>query len=114
MIIGFVGKLTNSNKRTKMMKALIVLTLIALSFALLGSISQANELPPIPEGGLRTVYEMECSDQETGETGYCFIREDVEGNTYWVFAQNDVVMFIQRVIPSGYETIWMHDRYDSY
>ena len=96
------------------MKALIVLTLTALSFALLGAVASSQELPAIPEGGLRTVYETECSDQETGETGYCFIRADVEGNTYMVFKQNDIIMFIRRVIPGGYETIWMHDRYNSY
>ena len=96
------------------MKALIALTLTALSFALLGAVASSQELPPIPEGGLRTVYETVCSDQETGEDGYCFLREDVEGNVYMVFKQNDVVMFIRRVIPGGYETIWKHDRFDSY
>ena len=60
------------------MKALIALTLTALSFALLGAVANSQELPPIPEGGLRTVYETVCSDQETGEDGYCFLREDVQ------------------------------------
>jgi hypothetical protein len=94
------------------MKAL--LTLIALSFSLLGSISHANEPPPLPLGGLVPLHEAPCSDMETGERGHCYLQKDLMDNVYMSFMQDDVLMFIRRVIDGGYETIWMNDRYNSF
>lgn len=73
----------------------------------------ANEAPPVPEGGLSLLYEARCTDQESGERGYCYYQQDVSGVQYLAFFQGEVLMFIRRILEDGYETIWMNDQFNS-
>ena len=88
------------------MKLLYVLT----AFLALSSPSLANHpVPDPPEGGINFFYQAQCSDNETGESGMCYVGRDNTGQVYMTFYQGEKLMFIRRVIPGGYETIWVAD-----
>ena len=72
-----------------------------------------NEPPPIPEGGLNHHYSAPCTDNETGEAGYCYFASDAAGNHYLSFVQEGHLMFIRKIVGDGYETIWVDDKYNS-
>jgi hypothetical protein len=36
-----------------------------------------------------------------------------DGTIYTVFYQGDTLMFIRKATPSGYETIWVNEKYNS-
>lgn len=73
---------------------------------------QANEAPPVPEGGLVMLYSSPCSDDETGEKGMCYIMQDQEGNNYVTFWQDETLMFIRQLVGDGYTVIWVRDTYN--
>lgn len=87
--------------------------LLALCLALGATTTRADEPPPVPEGGLSTIYEAPCSDNETGIEGYCYFMQDVSGDVYLTFWVNDELMFIRHVIGDGYEVIWIHPAYNA-
>lgn len=87
---------------------------LAVSLALLaGSTALANEPPPVPEGGLQTLYSSVCTDKETGIGGVCFLVVDIQGNTYLLFFIDEKIMFIRKMKEDGYDLVWMHDKYNS-
>lgn len=89
-----------------------IAVLLATLF-LIGS-TEAAPLPEPPEGGINWLYEGACTDNETGEKGYCHIGVDVSGAVYTTLWQDDKLMLIRRSTADGYETLWMSDEYASY
>lgn len=81
------------------------LALLAMCFA---SIASA-EPPPVPPGGIHYYLESACTDIETGQDGYCYMGDSIDGTTYLTFWQGSELMMIRKVLPEGYETIWMSD-----
>jgi hypothetical protein len=92
----------------------VLATLIVCSFVLLASSTSANELPPVPEGGLYHYEEYACFDRETDEVGDCVMSMDMQGNRYLTFIQNEEIMFLRRVYPDSYETFWVNDKYNTF
>jgi hypothetical protein len=92
-----------------------ILATMAFAVALAASSASADHpLPPVP-WGLTIINVVECDDTETGERGVCFLKQDAAGNTYIVFRQNDIIMFIRQVFPDKpYDTLWMADKYATY
>lgn len=87
--------------------------LLTVWVGLLSGMAVANEPPSVPEGGLTHVFTSPCQDPETGQKGTCYIMQDVEGTLYTTFWQYDMLMFIRKDVPGGYETIWVNDQYNS-
>lgn len=71
----------------------------------------ANEPPPVPEGGLKPLYDTPCIDVETNQKGHCYVMRDLSGNTYVTFWQQGELQTIRQVTDDGYKTIWMRDTY---
>lgn len=81
--------------------------------ALLASPVAANEAPPVPEGGLQFIWQAPCTDDESGEKGFCYLGKTKDGKTYLTFWQDDILMFIREVVGDSYITIWVNDRFNS-
>jgi len=96
-------------------KGNIVQKLLVLSLLLLPTMAMANHpLPPIPEG-MHSIANMDCSDKETGEKGFCILLQDSAGERYMAFYQGGEVMFIRQITGDGtYITLWTADRYNTY
>lgn len=77
------------------------------------SMAVANEAPPVPKGGLWFYEQGTCTDQETGQSGYCFMGLTPEGRKYLTFWQDDILMFIREVVGTSYITVWVNDKYNS-
>jgi hypothetical protein len=75
---------------------------------------QANEAPPIPEGGLQFLHTTPCADDETGEKGICYFAIDNEARQYIIFWQGDDLMFVREIVGDSYTTVWINDRYNSF
>lgn len=87
---------------------------LALAMSLLGTMATADPPPPVPDGGLIFIMEGECTDNETGQAGYCYISMDKTGKRYLAFYQDDVLMLIRQVLSQDdYETIWVNPLYVS-
>ena len=85
------------------------------TLALLAATSvMANELPPIPDGGLIAISSGKCTDNETKEKGFCVISADKNGNLYLIFAQDGDVQFIRKLVDDGYETVYERDGFATY
>lgn len=78
------------------------------------SIGQANEPPPIPEGGINYYLEGACLDNETGQKGYCYMGTTHDGRTLMTFWQNDVLMLIREVVGDGYKSVWLNPMFASF
>lgn len=76
--------------------------------------ARADEPPPIPEGGLAFFLEGPCSDNETGERGYCYMGRATDGSVYLTFYQDDELMMVRKVTGDSYKTIWQADHFASY
>ena len=89
--------------------------LLTLSLLLLPTMAMANHpLPPIPEG-MHSIANMDCSDKETGEKGFCILLQDSAGERYMAFYQDGQVMVIRQITGDGtYITLWTADRYNTY
>ena len=92
------------------MQRLLVLLL------LLPTMAMANHpLPPIPEG-MHSTSSMDCTDNETGEKGFCILLQDKAGERYLAFYQDGEVMFIRLITgdsPNSYETLWTADQFNT-
>lgn len=91
------------------MKALT--TLLAVAF--LTTNASAQDLPPIPEGGLFTVQGGPCVDNVTGRHGDCVIQVDLDGNQYVIFLINNQIELIRMAIPDGgYVTLYQRGEHN--
>ena len=80
---------------------------------LMASQVDANEAPPVPEGGLQFIQQGACIDDESGEKGDCYLGITKDGRTLLTFWQNGILMFIREVVADGYTTIWVNDMFNS-
>ena len=88
----------------------VLLTCLAL---LSSTTVNANEAPPVPEGGLRFISQQACVDKESGEKGDCFIGQAKDGKIFLTFWQGDILMFIREIAGDSYVTIWVNERFNS-
>lgn len=68
----------------------------------------------MPEGGFLNISNAPCSDNQTGEVGHCFFKQDMTGQKYLIFTQDREVMFIRKFDDDSNETIWTADRFDTF
>lgn len=83
--------------------------ILVLSTALWVQGVQANEPPPVPEGGLTVLLETPCEDAATKQKGTCYALQDKDGNIYVAFWQEGTLMFIRRPLGDSYEEVWVND-----
>ena len=90
------------------------MALIAVSLFLLAGAVAAQDLPPVPEGGLLHKSVQDCTDNASGEVGECIISVDRNDNVYMTFLQNERVQFIRKIVDGGYEELYMRDSFKSF
>jgi len=90
------------------------MALIAVSLFLLAGAVAAQDLPPVPEGGLLHKSSHDCTDNASGEVGECFISVDRNDNVYMTFLQNERIQFIRKMVDGGYEELYMRDTFNSF
>ena len=90
------------------------IALIAVGLLLLAGALAAQDLPPVPEGGLLHQRSHDCTDNASGEVGECFISVDRNDNVYMTFLQNESVQFIRKIVDGGYEELYMRDSFNSF
>ena len=88
--------------------------LLALSLLLLPTMAMANHpKPPFPEG-MQIVYQANCADGETGESGYCIYFDDATGMRWLAFYQRDELAMVRQITgPDSYVTLWRADWYNT-
>ena len=92
------------------MRIFLVAVLLFLS-----SHVEAQTLPPFPKGGLTPIGAGPCSDVVTGQHGFCLRAKSTDGTVYLLFSQEEVLMFIRKLLPSGsYTTIWQRNTFNAY
>ena len=73
-----------------------------------------SEPPPVPDGGINFYFEAACTDNETGQKGYCYVGYDKGGTTYMTFWQQGQLMMIRKILSrTEYETVWTAVTYGS-
>ena len=89
------------------MRTLTVSTLIALSFVLWAGSVSSQELPQVPEGGLLPYKVSDCTDNESGQSGRCYVFDRGDGTFYMVFTQQGEPVFVRQTLKEGgYITVW--------
>lgn len=99
---------TTPKHRRTIMRYVLLIVLALFAFSV-----KANELPPLPEGGLDFFLEGVCIDDESGQEGYCYMGKSKDGVTYLTFWQDDKMMLIREVTGDTYKTIWTSDHFNS-
>ena len=90
------------------------IALIAVGLFLLAGALAAQDLPPVPEGGLLHQSSHDCTDNASGEVGECFISVDRNYNVYMTFLQNERIQFVRKMVDGGYEELYMRDSFNSF
>ena len=85
---------------------------IALSLSLFLSGTSSAQVTVDPDwilANTELVHVADCTDQESGERGTCFLSEDGPV-IYMTFVQDAEPVFIRQVVPGQpYQTIWRAD-----
>lgn len=92
----------------------VLATLIVCSFALLASISHANEMPAAPEGGLLHYRVFPCIDQVSKLKVTCVQSKDTQDNHYMTLMLGEEIVEIRLVKADGYEVIWKHETFGTF
>ena len=66
--------------------------------------AENNPLPPVPEGGIRTVFQGECNNN--GTDGICRIAVDRDGTEYLVFYVDQAIQEIRQMVDGELVVIW--------
>ena len=67
----------------------------------------ADELPPVPEGGLVHLKNEPCTDAVFNLQGTCYFSRDLKGNHYVAFfTQAQIGMVIWQIIDGELVEIW--------
>lgn len=80
--------------------------LYAVLLVLFATTAMSQTVLPIPSDA-QLVHQGDCTDNESGERGFCQLGETPDGTIYVVFYQNNQPVFVRRVFPGKpHETIW--------
>ncbi len=90
------------------MRYLAIVTLFA-SLAMTAVMAQTTLTPDDVLRQYPLIDRGPCTDNESGERGFCFLFRAGDG-FYMVFMQNDAPVFMRHVVPPNpYQTIWRAD-----
>jgi len=109
VVNGSVASFISSHTKGNIMRALLALSLILSS-----TTAMANPPPPVPDG-LVSLHSLDCSDEETGQLGFCVLFVDGTGQNWLGFYQDDEIAMIRKLMPDGsYVTTWRADWFNSF
>ena len=83
--------------------------LLALCLALWGTTIKAEE-PNTIRDNYPLIAESPCSDNESGQSGRCYVFDRGDGTFYMVFTQQGEPVFVRQTLKEGgYITVWRLD-----
>jgi hypothetical protein len=85
------------------MRSIYIAASLALSLS--GAATAETVTPDWILANTELVHVADCTDQESGERGTCFLSQDAT-NIYMTFVQDAEPVFIRRTMPMGYEQVW--------
>lgn len=91
------------------MRITLLLALVPFLAVLASTTKADTALPPVPEGGLKFIYETPCIDIATQVEAYCTMSEDRLGNVYVYVEVDGEPWEIRQIAGDSYNVIWSAD-----